>query len=113
MTKPTTVVIKGELPGEAVDRHLKTYGHLPNTKLCDEKGSCMPKLDKAQEKRFDEFVEEHHTTTQVEPRLLPEDKAKQHLAKELDIQKKEITTRNELKRGYCLSALEKAIKAIK
>ena len=46
---PTTVVIKGKLPGEAVDRHLKTYGHLPNTKLCDEKGSCMPKLNKAKE----------------------------------------------------------------
>jgi len=49
-----------------------------------------PKLDKAQNKRFDEFVEEYHTTTQVEPRLLPEDKVKQHLAEELAIQKKEI-----------------------
>ena len=43
MTDPakTTVAIKGPFPGEAVDRHLKTYGHLPNTKLCDDKGSCL------------------------------------------------------------------------
>ena len=39
--KKETVVIKGRLPNEMVDRHLKMYGHLPNTKLCDDKGSCQ------------------------------------------------------------------------
>ncbi len=38
-----TVVIKGRLPGETVDKHLKAYGHLPTTKLCNEKGDCMKK----------------------------------------------------------------------
>ena len=34
------IIIK-EFPGEAVDRHLKIYGHLPTSELCDEKGSCQ------------------------------------------------------------------------
>lgn len=34
-------VINGPLPGQLVDEHLKKFGHLPNTPLCDEKGSCV------------------------------------------------------------------------
>lgn len=26
---------------KAVERHLRKYGHLPTTDLCDEQGSCM------------------------------------------------------------------------
>jgi len=56
----------------------------------------MTKLTKAQNKRFDEFVEEYHITTQVEPRILPENKVKQHLADELDRQEKEYIAWHEL-----------------
>lgn len=34
-------IIKG-FPGEGVDIHLKKFGHLPTTSLCDTKGSCNP-----------------------------------------------------------------------
>lgn len=60
-----------------------------NLSLSSQEMKTEIKLTKVQSKRFDEFVEEHHTTTQVEPRILPEDKVKQFLAKELSIQEKE------------------------
>lgn len=34
-TSSPTVPIKGPLPGEAVDRHLKLYGHLPTLGCCE------------------------------------------------------------------------------
>lgn len=47
-------------------------------------------LDKDQEKRWAEFVEEYHTTTRVEPRIVPEYKAKQHLSQELALERKRL-----------------------
>ena len=38
------VVIVGPLPGQAVDEHLKRFGHLPVTDLCDEDGTCVRRL---------------------------------------------------------------------
>lgn len=34
-TAPAPTVIKGPFPGEAVDRHLKAYGHLPELGCCE------------------------------------------------------------------------------
>lgn len=42
MSKP--IIIKGPLPGQAVDEHLKKFGHLPVTDLCDREGTCVRKL---------------------------------------------------------------------
>jgi len=97
---PTTVVIKGKLPGEAVDRHLKRYGHLPNTKLCDDKGSCLkPKLDKAQEKRFDEWRKSFRCDCGGENNCCFVHKSKgqdlkQHLADELAREREKIMKMN-------------------
>lgn len=47
-------VIYGALPGEAVDKHLKRFGHLPTTELCNDKGDCTTKgLTKEEEAEFD------------------------------------------------------------
>lgn len=35
------IKIKDFSAGESVERHLRRFGHLPTTKLCDEKGSCQ------------------------------------------------------------------------
>ena len=35
-----SIIIKSPLPGEAVDKHLKIFGHLPITNKCNERGEC-------------------------------------------------------------------------
>ena len=46
--KNKPIIVKGNPfgPMQATERHLKKYGHLPTTDLCDEKGSCIKKKGK-------------------------------------------------------------------
>ena len=84
--KNKQVIIKGPLPGEAVDRYLKKHGHLPNSKL-----------DKSTEKRFDEVLRKKDVTL-VGPKgymYISFAYAEQFLANELAIKEKEIVERVE------------------
>lgn len=57
--KNKPIIVKGNPfgPMQATERHLKKYGHLPTTDLCDEKGSCIKKKGKLRlNKQIESFL---------------------------------------------------------